>query len=92
MQEVLDGWPLPIMSRVSVFKLQCRLSFSMQVANRYNQLKDQGTLSAKRLPRIMQPLRPCTHWDYMLMEMAWMARDYTVRCYGSHVAACMPMS
>jgi hypothetical protein len=48
-----------------------------QVAKRYNQLKDQGTLSAKRLPRIREPPRPCTHWDYLLMEMAWMSRDYT---------------
>jgi E1A-binding protein p400 len=30
----------------------------------------------KRLPRVLEPVRPKTHWDYLLEEMAWLAQDF----------------
>ena len=40
------------------------------------ELKRAGLWSEKRLPRVLEPSRPKTHWDYVLEEMAWMATDF----------------
>jgi hypothetical protein len=33
-------------------------------------------IGGRRLPRIREPTRECTHWDYFLEEMKWMANDF----------------
>ena len=33
-------------------------------------------MGGRRLPRIREPIRECTHWDYYLEEMKWLANDF----------------
>lgn len=33
-------------------------------------------IGGRRLPRIREPIRECTHWDYFLEEMKWLANDF----------------
>ena len=33
-------------------------------------------IGGRRLPRIREPIRECTHWDYFLEEMKWLATDF----------------
>ena len=32
--------------------------------------------SASRLPKVQEPSRTKTHWDYLLEEMNWLATDF----------------
>ncbi|OAF63785.1 hypothetical protein A3Q56_08509, partial [Intoshia linei] len=43
---------------------------------RINSLRLQGLWSANRLPKLVEPKRIKTHWDYLLDEMKWMATDF----------------
>ena len=36
------------------------------ILERVNDLKTSGMLFAKRLPKVQEPSRPKTHWDYLL--------------------------
>ena len=33
-------------------------------------------IGGRRLPRIREPIRECTHWDHSLEEMKWLANDF----------------
>lgn len=46
------------------------------VASRVAELSRAGLWPERRLPRVMEPPRPKTHWDYLLEEMAWLAQDF----------------
>lgn len=46
------------------------------VARRVAELARAGLWAERRLPRVMEPPRPKTHWDYLLEEMAWLAQDF----------------
>ncbi|RVE42282.1 hypothetical protein evm_013069 [Chilo suppressalis] len=46
------------------------------VASRVAELARAGLWPERRLPRVMEPPRPKTHWDYLLEEMAWLAQDF----------------
>lgn len=46
------------------------------VARRVAELSRAGLWAERRLPRVMEPPRPKTHWDYLLEEMAWLAQDF----------------
>ncbi|XP_037869142.1 helicase domino isoform X2 [Bombyx mori] len=46
------------------------------VARRVAELARAGLWSERRLPRVLEPPRPKTHWDYLLEEMAWLAQDF----------------
>lgn len=39
-------------------------------------LRKQGLWSIKRLPKLVEPARAKTHWDYLLDECSWMATDF----------------
>lgn len=44
--------------------------------DRINELRKQGLWSAKRLPKLQEPPRPKTHWDYLIEEMRWLSSDF----------------
>ncbi|XP_063359970.1 helicase domino, partial [Cydia amplana] len=46
------------------------------VAARVAELARAGLWAERRLPRVCEPPRPKTHWDYLLEEMAWLAQDF----------------
>lgn len=46
------------------------------VASRVAELARAGLWAERRLPRVMEPPRPKSHWDYLLEEMAWLAQDF----------------
>jgi HSA len=45
-----------------------------QILQRTSQQREK--IGGRRLPRIREPTRPCTHWDYFLEEMKWLANDF----------------
>ena len=40
------------------------------------ELRKEGLWSACRLPKVVEPSRKKTHWDYVLEEMHWLATDF----------------
>ncbi|PIK53751.1 putative helicase domino isoform X4 [Apostichopus japonicus] len=48
-----------------------------QVMQRIAELRKEGLWSAKRLPKVQEPPRYKTHWDYLLDEMQWLAADFS---------------
>lgn len=46
------------------------------VLQRVSELQKEGLWSDKRLPKLQEPSRPKTHWDYVLEEMVWLAADF----------------
>ncbi|KAJ8043053.1 Helicase domino [Holothuria leucospilota] len=48
-----------------------------QVMQRIAELRKEGLWSAKRLPKVQEPPRHKTHWDYLLDEMQWLATDFS---------------
>ncbi|KAM4053739.1 E1A-binding protein p400 isoform 3-T3 [Anomaloglossus baeobatrachus] len=46
------------------------------VHQRIAELRKEGLWSLRRLPKLQEPSRPKSHWDYLLEEMQWMAADF----------------
>ena len=46
------------------------------VVQRIAELRKNGLWSNRRLPKVAEPLRRKTHWDYLLEEMQWLATDF----------------
>ena len=46
------------------------------ILKRVAELRKEGLWSAKRLPKVQEPSRNKSHWDYVLEEMAWLATDF----------------
>ena len=46
------------------------------VLKRVSELTNEGLWSSKRLPKVHEPARKKTHWDYLLEEMHWLATDF----------------
>ncbi|KAM4707111.1 E1A-binding protein p400-like [Discoglossus pictus] len=46
------------------------------IHQRISELRKEGLWSLKRLPKLQEPSRPKSHWDYLLEEMQWMAADF----------------
>ena len=46
------------------------------ILKRVSELRKEGLWSAKRLPKVQEPSRSKSHWDYVLEEMAWLATDF----------------
>nr|XP_018666729.1 helicase SWR1 isoform X3 [Ciona intestinalis] len=46
------------------------------VQRRVAELRKQGLWSQRRLPKVQEPPRNKTHWDYLLEEMRWLAADF----------------
>lgn len=53
-----------------------RAKHEAAVTARIAELRKQGLWSAKRLPKLQEPPRPKTHWDYLLEEMRWLSSDF----------------
>ncbi|XP_069817115.1 E1A-binding protein p400-like isoform X2 [Dendropsophus ebraccatus] len=47
-----------------------------RIHQRITELRKEGLWSLRRLPKLMEPARPKSHWDYLLEEMQWMAADF----------------
>lgn len=48
-----------------------------EVMKKVNELRKKGLWSLKRLPKVKEPERTKTHWDYLLEEMQWLAVDFS---------------
>ncbi|XP_075073323.1 E1A-binding protein p400-like isoform X4 [Mixophyes fleayi] len=46
------------------------------VHQRIAELRKEGLWSLRRLPKLQEPSRPKSQWDYLLEEMQWMAADF----------------
>ncbi|KAH9501524.1 hypothetical protein DERF_012364 [Dermatophagoides farinae] len=46
------------------------------VMKRIAELRKNGVWSIRRLPKVHEPQRCKTHWDYLLEEMQWLAADF----------------
>jgi hypothetical protein len=46
------------------------------VLQRIGDLQKEGMWYDKRLPKVKEPERRKTHWDYVLEEAAWMHMDF----------------
>lgn len=46
------------------------------ILKRVSELRKKGLWSPKRLPKVQEPGRNKSHWDYVLEEMAWLATDF----------------
>lgn len=53
-----------------------RAKHEASILQRISVLRKQGLWSIKRLPKLVEPSRPKTHWDYLLDECSWMATDF----------------
>jgi hypothetical protein len=53
-----------------------RAKHEAQILQRISQLRKDGLWSIKRLPKLVEPPHPKTHWDYLLDEMTWMSTDF----------------
>ena len=53
-----------------------RAKHEAQILQRISQLRKEGLWSIKRLPKLVEPARPKTHWDFLLDEMTWMSTDF----------------
>ena len=53
-----------------------RARHEAQILQRINLLRKEGLWSIKRLPKLVEPQRAKTHWDYLLDEMVWMSSDF----------------
>ena len=54
-----------------------RARHEAEVMKAISELRREGLWSASRLPKVMEPVRRKTHWDYLLEEMQWLATDFT---------------
>lgn len=57
-------------------ELERRAQHDAYVLYRVAEFRRKGLWSARRLPRVHEPFRAKTHWDYVLGEMAWLASDF----------------
>jgi E1A-binding protein p400 len=53
-----------------------RAKHDASILNRIMQLRRDGLWSIKRLPKLVEPQRPKSHWDFLLDEMMWMSTDF----------------
>jgi hypothetical protein len=53
-----------------------RAKHEAQILQRISQLRRDGLWSIKRLPKLCEPKRTKTHWDYLLDEVLWMSTDF----------------
>ena len=53
-----------------------RARHEAEVMRAIGELRKEGLWSSSRLPKVHEPPRKKTHWDYMLEEMQWLAADF----------------
>ena len=54
-----------------------RARHEAEVMRAISELRKEGLWSASRLPKVQEPQRSKTHWDYLLEEMQWLATDFS---------------
>lgn len=64
-----------------------RAKHEAAVTTRVNELRKQGLWSQKKLPKLQEPARPKTHWDYVLEEMTWLSTDFAAERQWKKLAA-----
>lgn len=47
-----------------------------EVMKAISELRKEGMWSASRLPKVQEPAKIKSHWDYLLEEMQWLATDF----------------
>lgn len=68
--------PPPAPAPVPVDEMVEKAKQEAYVAGRVAELARAGLWPERRLPRVMEPPRAKSHWDYLLEEMAWLAQDF----------------
>ncbi|XP_056389152.1 E1A-binding protein p400-like isoform X2 [Hyla sarda] len=67
-------------SAIAIEDVQQEVSKPLEQENcihqRITELRKEGLWSLRRLPKLMEPSRPKSQWDYLLEEMQWMAADF----------------
>lgn len=53
-----------------------RAKHEAAILSRIAELRKQGMWPSKRMPKLLEPPRPKTHWDYLLEEMKWLSTDF----------------
>lgn len=53
-----------------------RARHEADVMKAISELRKEGLWSSTRLPKVQEPSRIKTHWDYLLEEMHWLATDF----------------
>jgi hypothetical protein len=53
-----------------------RARHEAEVMKAISELRKEGLWGASRLPKVQEPARVKTHWDYLLEEMQWLATDF----------------
>lgn len=53
-----------------------RAKLEAHVLSRIAELRKRGMWSLRRLPKVHEPPRHKTHWDYLLEEAQWLSTDY----------------
>ena len=53
-----------------------RARHEAEVMKAISELRKEGLWGASRLPKVQEPPRVKTHWDYLLEEMQWLATDF----------------
>lgn len=54
-----------------------RARHEAEVMKAISELRKEGLWSCSRLPKVHEPSRIKTHWDYLLEEMHWLATDFS---------------
>ena len=67
---------LPSVPDVSHEDIVMRARHEAEVMKAISELRKEGMWSASRLPKVQEPSRTKTHWDYLLEEMNWLATDF----------------
>ncbi len=63
-------------SEVSHEDIVMRARHEAEVMKAISELRKEGLWSSSRLPKVQEPQRIKSHWDYLLEEMQWLATDF----------------
>ena len=63
-------------TEVSHEDIVMRARHEAEVMKAISELRKEGLWSSSRLPKVQEPQRIKTHWDYLLEEMQWLATDF----------------
>ena len=63
-------------TEVSHEDIVMRARHEAEVMKAISELRKEGLWSTSRLPKVQEPQRIKTHWDYLLEEMQWLATDF----------------
>jgi hypothetical protein len=61
------------LAKIIIYKMEELLEQRYQLLHKVSMLRSR--IGSRKMPSIPQPPRPCTHWDFLLEEMKWLACD-----------------